>query len=110
MKSFTLLSLSALFAPVLCGSYEFRSCDASQQATIKAGLRDVELLSKAAAKASEGGHGKTHAWFGKPNGLPGDESLSNRYLKLSTILTRVPVKDVAFDCSATADCCSAGSR
>jgi hypothetical protein len=107
MKSFYLLPLSALIAPVLCGSVKFNGCSSSQEEIIRLSLSDVELISKAATKESEGGRGKFHAWFGA-EGTIKDESINTRYHKFSSASTSVPKKDLTFDCTGTSRCCKAG--
>ncbi|KAH8722453.1 hypothetical protein GQ44DRAFT_761783 [Phaeosphaeriaceae sp. PMI808] len=107
MKSFYLLSLSILFAPILCGNVKFNGCSSPQEASLRNALRDVELISKAAADHSEGGRGKVHAWFGT-GGKIVDEDINLRYHKFANILKNVPKKDVTFDCTEKAKCCSAG--
>ena len=107
MNFFYFLSLSYLFAPIFCGQVSFRSCDASQEAILREGLRDVELLSQAAADESEGGHGKTHAWLGKYDQNIPDETVNVRFHKLANLMKGSP-KDVVFDCRGTSTCCRAG--
>ncbi|KAH7402393.1 hypothetical protein DE146DRAFT_754971 [Phaeosphaeria sp. MPI-PUGE-AT-0046c] len=112
MKSFYLFFLSALFAPVLSHQWKYSNCNNGQIASVKNTLSDIQLLARAAADASEGGHGKTHAWFGRPyEGLsPPDESLNSRYHKIANSMQSPPVKDITIDCNKRASCCSAGRR
>jgi hypothetical protein len=107
MKTYSFLFLATLFAPIFCATPKFDGCDTEQVDGVKVALEDVQLLSKAAARESEGGRGKFHDWFGK-GGVIKDETINIRYEKFSNILTAVPKGEVTFDCTMKNACCYAG--